>query len=102
MPYAPCTLAAGHVVSSKPMVFHPSGGDAGVPGRAFQVLSVTIRVESSCAVAITPLASAAFAIPAIAITFVPGTSSDLMSLTCEFCHELTTVPGELDTSVPFT
>jgi hypothetical protein len=50
----------------------------------------------------TLFALVSVAMPAIAITFVPGTSSDLMSLTCDVCHALTTLPGELETSVPFT
>jgi hypothetical protein len=83
-------------------VFQPAGGEAGVPGRAFQVPSVTIRVESSCAAAMTLFALVSVAMPAIAITFVPATSSDLMSATCEVCQPLVTLPGELVTCVPLT
>src|SRR5437867_2749759 len=38
---------------------------------------------------------------AVAITFVPGTSSDLMSLSCDVCHALL-APVELDTWTPLT
>lgn len=39
--------------------------------------------------------------PAMAITIVPGTSTDLMLLSCDVCHPLSTLPGALETSVPF-
>ncbi len=102
LPYGACTIAAGHDESSKPAVFQPSGGEAGVPASAFQVPSVTTRVASSCAAAMTLAGLVSSAMPSIAITFVPGTSSDLMSLTCDVCHSFVTVPGALETSVPFT
>jgi hypothetical protein len=38
---------------------------------------------------------------AVAITFVPGTSSDLMSVICEVCQALF-APDEVDTWVPLT
>src|SRR5215468_9796589 len=102
MPYGPCTIATGQAESSKPIVFQPGGGEAGIPGNAFQVPSVTIRVVSSCATAITLLGVAVSAMPAIAMMVGPGTSSDLMLRTCDACHPLTTLPGALETSVPFT
>ena len=83
-------------------MFQPAGGVAGVPGRAFQVPSVTIRVVPTCAAAMIPLASAEMLRPAIAITLVPATSSDLMSATWEVCQPLITLPGELATRVPLT
>ncbi len=102
MPNGPCTIAAGHDESSKPAVFQPSGGAAGVPARAFHDPSVTIRVVSSWAAAMRPVALGAAAMPAIAITFVPGTSRGKMSLTCDVCQPLTASTGELETNVPFT
>src|SRR5690349_15832790 len=100
MPYAPVTVAAGHAESSKPAEFQPSGGDAGVPGSAFQVPSVTIRVESSCAAAMT-LPAPPLLNGAIAMTLVPGTSRDLMSLICEVCQALL-APADVDTCTPLT
>src|SRR6185369_12221885 len=100
MPYAPVTLAEGQDKSSKPVVFQPAGGDAGVPGNAFQDASVTMRVESSCAAAITLPALPALN-GAMAMTFVPGTRSDLMSLICEVCHALF-APPDADTWTPLT
>ena len=99
-PYAPVTLATGQEESSKPAVFQPAGGEAGVPGSAFQVASVTILVESSCAAAMTlpappPLNGA------MAMTFVPGTSSDRMSLICEVCQALL-APADAETCTPLT
>src|SRR5688500_7207345 len=47
MPYAPVENAAGHAESSKPAVFQPAGGVAGVPASAFHAVSVTIRSLSS-------------------------------------------------------
>jgi hypothetical protein len=73
-----------------------------VPGRAFQVPSVTIRVVPSCAAAMIPLALASVSRPSSAITLVPATSSDLMSATWEVCQLLSTLPGELVTCVPLT
>src|SRR5882757_1096054 len=101
LPKGACTVAAGHDESSKPAVFQRSGGEAGVPASAFQVPSVTIRVVSSCATAMTLAGLVSSAMPSIAITFGPATSSDLMSLICEVCQPLLT-PGALETSVPFT
>ena len=100
MPYGPVTLASTHAESSKAGVFQPAGGLAVMPGRVFQVPSVTMRVPSSSAAAMRlpappPLKGA------IAITFVPGTSSDLMSLICEVCHALLP-PPEFETCVPLT
>jgi hypothetical protein len=62
---------------------------------------VTIRVVSSCATAMTLLALGAIEVPAIAITFGPGTSSDLMSLTCDVCQPFSTSADELEISFPF-
>jgi hypothetical protein len=83
-------------------LFQPLGGVAGVPARAFQVPSVTIRVESSWAAAMIPLALAWTSRPSTAITLVPATRSDLMSATWEVCQPLLAVPGELVTCVPLT
>ena len=49
-----------------------------------------------------PLAFAEMFRPAIAITLVPATSSDLMSATWEVCQPLITLAGELATRVPLT
>src|SRR5215469_3058523 len=101
MPYGPVTVAAGHDESSKLAVVHPSGGVAGVPARAFQLPSVTIRGESSWATAITLVALPPSLMPSIAITLLPATSSGLMLLIADVCHPLFTL-GESDTCVPFT
>ncbi len=71
-----------------------------MPGRVFQVPSVTMRVPSSSATAMR-LPAPPLLNGAIAITFVPGTSSDLMSEICDVCHALLP-PAEAETCVPLT
>ena len=94
------TVAGTHAESSKPGVFQPAGGVAVMPGSVFQVPSVTIRVPSSSATAIT-LPAPPLLNGAIAMTFVPATSSDLMSVICEVCQALL-APVEPETCVPLT
>ena len=96
-------MAATHAESSKPAVFQPAGGVAVRPGRVFHVPSVTMRVLSSSATAIRlpALAAAPPLNGAMAMTFVPGTSNDLMSEICDVCHALL-APVEIDTCVPLT
>ena len=102
-------MAAGQEESSKLAVFQPSGGLAGMPGRASQLPSVTIVVgavpdcvELSWSAAMMPLAFAETLRPSTAITLLPATSSDATLATCEVCQPLFAVGSEVVTWVPLT
>ena len=88
-------VAAGQDESSKPAVFQPEGGVAGVPASAFHEASVAMRVAPNSAAAIM-LPAPPLLNGAMAMTFVPGTSKDLISEICEVRQALL-APAEFET-----